>query len=77
MDSSMPLTVPGIDPILAPFLRQLLLVTIWSATLIPLLLMLIFFSSKRHRRTPIFFLNLVAISFGMVLGVVSIIAFVS
>ncbi|KAF8675331.1 hypothetical protein AX14_005123, partial [Amanita brunnescens Koide BX004] len=53
----------------------ILLVTIWSATLIPLLLMLIFFSSKRHRRTPIFLLNLVAIGLGMALGAVSIITF--
>jgi hypothetical protein len=77
MDSNTPLTIPGIDPILAPFLRQILLVTIWSATLIPLLLMLIFFSSKRHRRTPIFLLNLVAIGLGMALGAVSILTFVS
>ena len=77
MDSSTPLTIPGIDPILAPFLRQILLVTIWSATLIPLLLMLIFFSSKRHRRTPIFLLNLVVIGLGMALGAVSILTFVS
>lgn len=77
MKSSAPFTISGIDPALTPYLRLLLLVAIWSATLVPLLLMLMFFSSERLRRTPVFWLNVLATSLGMALGIASIIFTVS
>src|SRR6266576_4706727 len=52
---------------------QLLIVTcIWSAMLVPLFVLLLFFSNRETRRKPIFIANLMSIMLGLILAGVAI-----
>ncbi|KAJ7593784.1 hypothetical protein C8J56DRAFT_884557 [Mycena floridula] len=52
-----------------PSLILLLIGTIWTSMLVPLIVALLFFSTRDLRRKPIFILNLIAISLGFAVGI--------
>ncbi|PFH53348.1 hypothetical protein AMATHDRAFT_137971 [Amanita thiersii Skay4041] len=56
-----------------PALNLLLIGAIWSAMLLPLLITLFFFSTKELRRKPIFILNVLALLFGEIMGVLNVV----
>ncbi|KAF5367811.1 hypothetical protein D9757_010327 [Collybiopsis confluens] len=65
------LTVPIIQGYangIRPAFSFILIAAIFSAMLIPLLLMLLILSSPKTRRTPIFMLNVLAIVLGIIVG---------
>ncbi|KAJ7664721.1 hypothetical protein B0H17DRAFT_853587, partial [Mycena rosella] len=51
-----------------PAFTFLLIPTVFSAILVPLLIMMFALSTPQIRRTPIFILNVVAICLGITLG---------
>ncbi|KAF8332533.1 hypothetical protein F5887DRAFT_1174383, partial [Amanita rubescens] len=53
-------------------MNMMLLATAWSATLLPLLFALFFFSTKALRRKPVFIFNVISILLGIGLGVMDI-----
>ncbi|KAJ6496768.1 hypothetical protein DFH09DRAFT_1103559 [Mycena vulgaris] len=65
---------PGLNYIAAinPSLTLLMIGTVWSAMLIPLLIVLLLFSNPGLRRQPIFILNFIAVLAGIVLGIINI-----
>ncbi|KAJ7278118.1 hypothetical protein C8J57DRAFT_1060122 [Mycena rebaudengoi] len=65
---------PGLNYIAAikPSLTLLLIGTVWSSMLIPLLIVLLVFSTPGLRRQPLFILNLVAVLVGIILGIMII-----
>ena len=65
---------PGMNYIAAiqPSIVFLVIATIWTGILLPLMVALFFFSSKDTRRQPIFILNVLSLSLGFVLGIFSI-----
>ncbi|KAJ7693216.1 hypothetical protein B0H17DRAFT_839329, partial [Mycena rosella] len=65
---------PGLNYIAAlkPSVTLLMIGTVWSSMLIPLLIVLLLFSNPRLRRQPIFILNFIAVLAGIVLGIINI-----
>ncbi|KAK2467153.1 hypothetical protein APHAL10511_000702 [Amanita phalloides] len=79
MDNSTTSLIPTSVPsptdtvaLVAAALNVMLLVTMWSAMLVPLLFALFFFSTRSLRRKPVFFLNVLSILLGLGIGVVCI-----
>ncbi|TFK35049.1 hypothetical protein BDQ12DRAFT_635510 [Crucibulum laeve] len=70
-----PLPPPGLNYIAAirPCLNLLIIGTVWSAVLIPILVALFFFSTKHLRRKPIFIFNVISILLGIAMGIFSFI----
>jgi hypothetical protein len=62
---------PGMNYIAAiqPSIVFLMIGTIWTGILLPLMVALFFFSSKDTRRQPIFILNVLSLSLGFLLGI--------
>src|SRR6266550_4268629 len=58
-----------IQTVILPSMNMMLLATAWSATLLPLLFALFFFSTKALRRKPVFIFNVISILLGIGLGV--------
>ncbi|THU83072.1 hypothetical protein K435DRAFT_690252 [Dendrothele bispora CBS 962.96] len=54
-----------------PALRLLLLGAVWSAALVPLLVVLFFFSTPAIRRKPIFIMNVFTVSMGIIIGIIN------
>ncbi|KAJ6593198.1 hypothetical protein B0H19DRAFT_920797, partial [Mycena capillaripes] len=54
-----------------PSLSLLMVGTVWSSMLIPLLVVLLFFSTPFLRRQPIFIMNVIAVLMGLVIGIIS------
>ncbi|KAI0365827.1 hypothetical protein BV20DRAFT_953407 [Pilatotrama ljubarskyi] len=65
---------PGLNYVAAiePSLKLLLIGTIWSAFLIPILIAMFFFSTPATRRQPIFIMNVLAVLFGLAEGGINI-----
>jgi len=61
---------PGMNYIAAiqPSIVFLMIGTIWTGILLPLMVALFFFSSKNTRRQPIFILNVLSLSLGFLVG---------
>ncbi|KAL1937372.1 hypothetical protein VTO73DRAFT_13778 [Trametes versicolor] len=57
---------------LAPSLNLVLIGTVWSAFLVPIAIALFFFSTAATRRQPVFIMNVLSISFGLVEGAINI-----
>ncbi|KAJ7645927.1 hypothetical protein DFH06DRAFT_1332867 [Mycena polygramma] len=64
---------PGLNYIAAikPSLSLLMIGTVWSAMLIPLLVVLVFLSTSSLRRQPLFIMNIAAVLVGLVLGIMN------
>ncbi|PFH46137.1 hypothetical protein AMATHDRAFT_8164 [Amanita thiersii Skay4041] len=62
---------PGLNYIVViqPSLGILIVALTGSAILVPLLVILFFFSTKCHRRKPIFVMNVISIILGLILGI--------
>jgi hypothetical protein len=62
---------PGMNYIatIQPCIVSLMIATIWTGILLPLMVALFFFSSKDTRRKPIFILNVLSLSLGFFLGI--------
>ncbi|KAF9487796.1 hypothetical protein BDN71DRAFT_1404265 [Pleurotus eryngii] len=77
MDSSAPNSFapppPGLNYIEAirPSVTMLMIGSVWSAVLVPLLCVLFFFSTKDLRRKPIFILNVCSILLGIAMGLLN------
>ncbi|TFK33497.1 hypothetical protein BDQ12DRAFT_589428, partial [Crucibulum laeve] len=67
---------PGLNYIEAirPALTFLILVTVWSAILVPILVALFFFSTRELRRKPIFICNVFSILLGLSMGICTLYA---
>ncbi|KAJ7157809.1 hypothetical protein C8R46DRAFT_1113019 [Mycena filopes] len=65
---------PGFNYIAAikPSLSLLMIGTVWSSMLIPLLVILLLFSNSEMRRKPIFIMNLIAVLAGIILGALNV-----
>ena len=79
--SSASATAPGFTPpppglnyaaALDPSIKFLVIGTACSATLVPLLFVLFFFSNSSVRRQPVFILNVLMIALGLCEGVINI-----
>ena len=70
---------PGLNYIAAiqPSIIFLMIGTIWTGILLPLMIALFFFSSKDTRRKPIFILNVLSMSLGFIVGIVNACSMVS
>ena len=62
---------PGLNYIAAiqPSITFLMIGTVFSGILLPLLVALFHFSTKHTRRQPIFILNVISITLGLTLGI--------
>jgi hypothetical protein len=69
----MPQLPPGLIPTAAliPSLKLLLVCTVWGSALLPLLLLLFFFSTPKIRRKPIFLMNVASVTMGIVAGIMN------
>ena len=69
-----PLLPPGLVPLplVQEELKWLLLETVYSAFLIPIAVVLFFFSTPQLRRRPIFLLNVCALALGIGQGIIGI-----
>lgn len=71
-------TVPPPPPGLAylalitPCVKLLMVGTVWAAALVPLLVLLVFFSNSKIRRQPIFLMNVFSVTMGIVVGIVNV-----
>ncbi|KAJ6613934.1 hypothetical protein B0H10DRAFT_2269227 [Mycena sp. CBHHK59/15] len=65
---------PGLNYIAAikPSLTLLMIGTVWSSMLIPLLIVLLLFSNSSLRRQPLFIMNVISVFAGIVLGIMNI-----
>ncbi|KAL0061116.1 hypothetical protein AAF712_012110 [Marasmius tenuissimus] len=54
-----------------PSLNLLIIGAVWSAALVPLLILLFFWSTPSLRRSPIFLMNVFAVIMGLVVGVLN------
>ncbi|KAF9263825.1 hypothetical protein L218DRAFT_1032641 [Marasmius fiardii PR-910] len=67
-----------VDPLQAylveftPSLRLLILGTAWAAALVPLLVLLFWLSTPTIRRQPIFIMNVLTVTMGIVIGIINI-----
>ncbi|KAJ7621507.1 hypothetical protein DFH06DRAFT_1341135 [Mycena polygramma] len=77
--SSAPALPPGVTllALIRPSLNLLIIGTVWAAALVPLLCVLLFFSTAQIRRQPIFIMNLFAVVMGIVVGAINLELFVS
>ncbi|EEB98098.1 hypothetical protein MPER_02454 [Moniliophthora perniciosa FA553] len=57
---------------ITPILKLLILSTVWSAALIPLLILLFFLSTATVRKQPIFILNVFSVSMGVIIGIANV-----
>ena len=64
-DNSVTTLINTLIASLKPLYTTLIITCIWSAMLVPLLIILLFFSNRETRRKPIFVANLFAISLGI------------
>lgn len=66
---------PGLNYIEAirPSFLMLTLGTVWSSMLIPCLIALFLFPTARLRKSPVFILNVLGVTLGLVLGVFNIV----
>ena len=64
---------PGLNYIAAiqPSIVFLMIGTIWTGILLPLMVALFFFSSKDTRRKPIFILNVLSLLLGLIVGILN------
>ena len=62
---------------LRPVYVSLILTSIWSAMLVPLFVILLFFSSRDLRRKPVFLGNVFAMGLGIVLAGIILTLYVS
>lgn len=53
---------------ISPFINFIMIGIAWSAALVPLLVMLFYFSTPSLRRQPIFIMNAVSVAMGIALG---------
>ncbi|KAF7378414.1 hypothetical protein MSAN_00268000 [Mycena sanguinolenta] len=58
--------------LIEPFLNMLIIATVFSAALVPLLCILLLFSTPQVRRQPIFIMNLLAVIAGIFTGAVGL-----
>ncbi|KAF9254607.1 hypothetical protein L218DRAFT_1043678 [Marasmius fiardii PR-910] len=58
--------------VITPSLRLLMLGTAWAATLVPLLVLLFWMSTPTIRRQPIFIMNVLTATMGIVIGIMNI-----
>ncbi|KAJ8078450.1 hypothetical protein PM082_012732 [Marasmius tenuissimus] len=56
---------------ITPSLNLLIIGAVWSAALVPLLILLFFWSTPSLRRSPIFLMNVFAVIMGLVVGVLN------
>ncbi|KAF7303046.1 hypothetical protein MKEN_01268000 [Mycena kentingensis (nom. inval.)] len=65
---------PGVTliSVITPSLNLLMIGTVWASMLIPLLLVLLFFSTPTVRRQPIFLMNVFTVVTGIVIGALNI-----
>ncbi|KIL62109.1 hypothetical protein M378DRAFT_81661 [Amanita muscaria Koide BX008] len=66
--SSLAVLIDTIVKSFKPLYTTLIVACIWSAMLVPLFVVLLFFSNKELRRKPVFFGNIFAICLGIVLA---------
>ncbi|KAF8638222.1 hypothetical protein AX17_002371 [Amanita inopinata Kibby_2008] len=64
-DDSLKAVADELAKLLYPLYRTLIVACVWSAMLVPLLVALFLFSTKRMRRRPIFVANVLSISLGL------------
>ena len=71
---SIPTPPPGLNyiAIIQPSLNFLVIATLFSAMLVPILVALFLFSTPSLRTKPIFILNVISVLFGMVQGTLAI-----
>ncbi|KAJ6623566.1 hypothetical protein B0H10DRAFT_2010538 [Mycena sp. CBHHK59/15] len=64
---------PGLTYVAAlpPSLNMLMIGTVWSSMLVPMLIALLLFSTKELRRKPIFILNVVSVLMGIAMGILN------
>ena len=77
MDGDNNITIPQYIAVITPPINLMMVSTSWTGILITLFVMLLFFSNHKMRKSPIFLLNLLSVSLGIALGVVSMITCVS
>ncbi|KAF9262882.1 hypothetical protein L218DRAFT_944864 [Marasmius fiardii PR-910] len=58
--------------VITPSLRLLIIGTAWAAALVPLLVLLFWMSTPAIRRQPIFIMNVLAVTMGIVIGIINI-----
>lgn len=56
-----------------PTLKNLTISAVWLGVSIPLLIVLFFFSTEKLRRKPIFILNAISISVGIIMGLLNVV----
>ncbi|OSX58092.1 hypothetical protein POSPLADRAFT_1154990 [Postia placenta MAD-698-R-SB12] len=59
-----------------PTLKNLTISAVWLGVSIPLLIVLFFFSTEKLRRKPIFILNAISISVGIIMGLLNVVLLV-
>ncbi|KAK1232506.1 hypothetical protein PQX77_004357 [Marasmius sp. AFHP31] len=57
---------------ITPSLNLLIIGSVWSAALVPLFILLLFWSTPSLRRQPIFYMNVLAVVLGIVLGIMNL-----
>ncbi|KAF9262886.1 hypothetical protein L218DRAFT_866394 [Marasmius fiardii PR-910] len=57
--------------VITPSVRLLMLVTAWAAALVPLLVLLFWMSTPAIRRQPIFIMNVLTVTVGIVIGIIN------
>ncbi|KAF7330913.1 hypothetical protein MVEN_02430900 [Mycena venus] len=72
--SATPTLPPGVTliAVITPSLNLLIIGTVWASALVPLLCVLLFFSTPQVRRQPIFIMNLLAVVTGIAIGVLNL-----
>ncbi|KAF9262881.1 hypothetical protein L218DRAFT_369166 [Marasmius fiardii PR-910] len=58
--------------VITPSLRLLMVGTAWAAALVPLLVLLFWMSTPTTRRQPIFIMNVLTVTMGIVIGIINI-----
>lgn len=69
--STLPPGVAAYVKTITSSLTLLVIGAVWAAVLVPLLILLLFFSTPSLRRRPIFLMNLVSVSLGITLGIIN------
>lgn len=74
MSSSIPPPPPGLNytALIIPNLDVLIINTVWASILIPLLVLLFFLSGPKIRRTPIFIMNVISVTLGIITGLLDV-----
>lgn len=80
MEAQTASTMAGIPPpppgftyiaLVTPCLKLLIIGTVWAATLVPLLVLLLFLSNPKIHRQPIFLMNVFSVTMGIVVGIMN------